>query len=42
MRKILAGPAISLGGVAESPAEWRVSPPGPADREGVPCLSFER
>ena len=23
MRKIVAGPAISLGGVAESPAYWR-------------------
>jgi hypothetical protein len=30
MRKIVAGPAIWLGGVAESPADWRGRPRGPA------------
>ena len=32
MRKIVAGLAISLGGVAEAPGGLAIPPPEPADR----------
>ena len=42
MPKAVAGPTISLGDVAESPADWRFRHRKPADRKGVSCLSFGR
>ena len=36
MRKIVAGPAISLGGVAESPRGWADPATGTSGQRGCP------
>ena len=41
MRKIVAGLAISPGGVAGPPG-LAIPPPEPADRKGVSCLTSGR
>ena len=42
MHEAVTGQAISLGGVAESPADWRFRHRNQRAERGVRCLNFER